>query len=319
MNTEIVKVDPQEFKVTDETAKQVKEQFLPMLEAMENLEEDFNSVMNLPPDDPKTSIEAKKLRLEYMRIRTGTQKIHKAQKQFYLNGGRFVDAWKNAQVFASQGKEDKLKEIENYAELQEKKRLDELREKREKEMSKYMEEFHTDLATMEEDVYKAYKQAKKQAYEDRIAAEKEAEKQRKEAEKKRLAEEKQREKERKEALKKAKAAEAKLQKEREERRREAEKIQAKLDAVEAERKAQAEKLKAKEEAERKAKEAEERKRQAEEAEKERLAKAGEKEQLYAWLTSLSLDEPPVNSDTATEIAKRFQGFKKWAEMLIERM
>jgi hypothetical protein len=47
-----------------------------------------------------------------MKIRTATLDIHKKQKAFYLAGGKFVDGWKNAQHFASMGKEEKLEEIE---------------------------------------------------------------------------------------------------------------------------------------------------------------------------------------------------------------
>ena len=113
---EIVKINPVDYNLTDDTAKNIQQQFEPMLKKMVELENEFNEVVNLAIGESETTKKAKELRLKYVKVRTGTAEIHKNQKAFYLNGGRFIDGWKNAQLFASQGKESKLEEIEKYHE-----------------------------------------------------------------------------------------------------------------------------------------------------------------------------------------------------------
>lgn len=181
----IVTIDPKEFGLTDQTAANIAAQFQPMLDKMVELEDEFNQVIQLPIEDPETSKKAKEVRLKYVKIRTGTAEIHKQQKQFYLNGGRFVDGWKNAQIFASQGKEAKLEEIEKYQERLQAERIAKLQAERQAALAPYVEDtLHLDLGTMHEDVWNSYFATKKQQHADRIAAEQEAERQRIEAEKK---------------------------------------------------------------------------------------------------------------------------------------
>lgn len=175
----LVKIKANEFGLTDETASQIERQFSPMLKKMTELESEFNEVVNLPIEDPDTSKKAKEVRLKYVKIRTGTAEIHKKQKQFYLNGGRYVDGWKNAQLFASQGKEEKLKEIENYAENLEKERIAKIVKEREDAISPFVDDVTVlNISGMTDDVFNAYLSAKKKDYEDRLEAEKQAEKER---------------------------------------------------------------------------------------------------------------------------------------------
>lgn len=183
--TTLVKLDPKDFGLTDQTAANIAAQFQPMLDKMVELEGEFNQVVQLPIEDPETSKRAKEVRLKYVKIRTGTAEIHKQQKQFYLNGGRFVDGWKNAQIFASQGKEAKLEEIEKYQERLEAERIANLQSEREEALRPYVDDIsHLDLGKMHEDVWISYFATKKQQHADRMAAEAEAERLRIEAEKK---------------------------------------------------------------------------------------------------------------------------------------
>lgn len=124
MSTEIVKLNPSEFGIEDSKAAEIAAQFKPMLDKMVELENEYNEVIALPIELASTAKKAKEVRLKYVKVRTGTKDIHKAQKEFYLAGGRFVDGWKNAQHFASIGKEDKLERIEKHAETLEKNRVD---------------------------------------------------------------------------------------------------------------------------------------------------------------------------------------------------
>lgn len=351
MTTELVKINPQEFGLTEETAKNIQSQFQPMLDKMVELEDEFNQIVVMPIEDVNTAKKAKELRLRYVKIRTATADIHKNQKQFYLNGGRFVDGWKNAQLFASQSKETKLEEIEKYQENLEKERKEKLHLYRVELIREYIEDTtHLNLGDMEQDVFDAYLTAKKQAHFDRIEAEKKAIAERIEAERieaerleaqrleneklkaereKLEAEAKKREeqiqKERKAAEEKARIekeksdkllAEEKAKAEAERKRVEAEN-EAKLKAEREEREKLQAELKAKQEAEeRLAKEKAEAERKAK-AEADKLAKAPIKKQAKLWVESFVLPLAPIENPAISVITQRFEQFKKWATDQVE--
>lgn len=187
MDTEIVKIDPKEYGIEDTKAADIQAQFKPMLDKMVELESDYNEVLNLPVEEKETAKKARELRLKYMKIRTATLDIHKKQKAFYLAGGRFVDGWMNAQKFASLGKEEKLEEIEKYAENLEKQRLAELQQSRMEQLAPYEVENldSLNLSGMADNVWENFLAGSKANYEAKKKAEQDA----KEAEAKRLQEE----------------------------------------------------------------------------------------------------------------------------------
>lgn len=284
---QIVKIDPKEFGLEEAKANQIAEQFKPMLEKMVELEKEFNEIITLPIEEKETAKKAKELRQKYVKVRTGTAEIHKTQKAFYLAGGRFVDGWKNAQLFASQGIEEKLEAIEKHAENLERERIDNLKNERAKLLDGYGVE-NIDvlgLGSMSESVWNNFLAGTKLAYEQKIEAEKKAEQERIEREKaeaeerKRIKEENERLKEEAEAQAKEleierarveeqrKVAEEKARKEREEIEAKAAQEKAKQDAIlkaerQAKEKLEAE-LKAKDEAEAKARKEAEEKAEAE--------------------------------------------------------
>lgn len=166
---EIVKINPIDYNLTDDTAKNIQQQFEPMLKKMVELENEFNEVVNLAIGESETTKKAKELRLKYVKVRTGTAEIHKNQKAFYLNGGRFIDGWKNAQLFASQGKESKLEEIEKYHENIEKQRVALLEQERMSLISPYITTTGiagVNLGLMLDDVWNAFFEAKKRSHEE---------------------------------------------------------------------------------------------------------------------------------------------------------
>lgn len=172
---EIVQINPAEYGLEESKAKEIQAAFEPMLQKMTELEDEFNEVMKLDVS-PDTCAKAKAIRLKYVKIRTATAEIHKEWKAFYLSGGRFVDGWKNAQLFASQGKEDKLKAIEEHFENIENERKDKLREDRIKALEKY--EVDTSvimLGEMSDEVWDNYFAGIKASYEQKIEAEKKVE------------------------------------------------------------------------------------------------------------------------------------------------
>jgi len=126
MSSEIVKIDPTTYGMQATEAAQVEAVFLPMIDKMKELEAQFNEIALLPIE-PTTCKKAKELRLQYVKIRTGTAAIHKSAKEYYRKGGLFVDGWKNAQAFASQEKETVLEKIECHFENLEKERKEKLK------------------------------------------------------------------------------------------------------------------------------------------------------------------------------------------------
>jgi len=271
---EIVKINPADYGLEESKAREIEALFTPMLAKMTELEKEYNDVIALKIT-PETALKAKELRLKYVKVRTGTAEIHKGAKAFYLAGGRFVDGWKNAQLFASEGIEAKLMDIEKHQENQEKERIQKLHDSRLALLRPYIEDdimAAAGIGRMDEDVWKNYllgvkvafeqrKEAERKAEEDRIAAEKAeaAERERirldnirlqKEAEEREKQISAEREKVRKEQEKREKelaverekaeaerkALEEKARKEAEEREKLAAEIKAKEQAVEAERK-----------------------------------------------------------------------------------
>lgn len=155
-------IDHEKFGVPDYIAKNIRDQFQPMLDTMVALEDQFNKVIQLDPEDESTSKAASELRKKYVKIRTGVDKIHKEQKAFYLAGGRFVDGWKNAHLMASQDKEERLRQIENFVENREKKRIADLHEKRCAEIMPYLQEpeTHMNYGMLSDSVWDAYLKGK---------------------------------------------------------------------------------------------------------------------------------------------------------------
>ena len=181
---EIVKIDAAEYGLEENKAKQISDMFKPMLDEMTSLEKDYNKVAKMKISE-ETSVIAKELRLKYVKIRTTTASVHKELKAFYLQGGRFVDGWKNAQLMASQGIEDKLSNIEKHFENIEKERVSKLQEERALEMSKLIDDpdsIPSNLGSMEENVWDNFIKGQKMSFEL-------ADKEKKEVEEKRIEDE----------------------------------------------------------------------------------------------------------------------------------
>jgi len=176
--TEIVKLDPKQYGIEENKAADIAAQFKPMLDKMVELEKEYNEIIALPIDE--AAAPAKALRLKYVKIRTGTEKIHKEQKAFYLSAGRFVDGWKNAQLFASEGIEKKLEDIELYAINKEKERIATLAASRAELLLPFgiTETTSLNLGAMSEDVWNNFLTGTETNYKAKIEAERIAEEQR---------------------------------------------------------------------------------------------------------------------------------------------
>ena len=169
------------FGIEESKANEIKAQFEPMLNLMASLEDEYNEVIKMPIEEAQEA--ARELRKKYVKVRTGTAKIHKDQKAFYRSAGLYIDGFKNAQLFAGQGIETRLKEIEDHAEIQEQKRVKALNDARSEELMQYgIEVVPEGLGLMNEAVWSSFLTGTKINYEARIKAEQDAEAERLEKE-----------------------------------------------------------------------------------------------------------------------------------------
>lgn len=190
MENTLVKIDPKEFGLEEKTGKTISEAFSPKIIEREQLtiiyEEIIKGKLSLV-----LSEQAGDLRKQLVKVRTGIASVHKVQKAFSLAYGKFCDAWKNQETLPITQMEEKLSEIEKYAENLEKEKLEKLQLERSNQISKYIEDAsERDFSHMEVDVWNAFFVIKEKEYNEKIEAEKQAELKRiaeQEAEKERIA------------------------------------------------------------------------------------------------------------------------------------
>ena len=178
--TEIVKLDPKEFGIETKQATELMTNLPLIKKEREPLIVRFNEVSEMDVESPETAKLAREVRLAIRDNRTkGIMDWHKKSKEVFLRGGQFVDAIKNQEIAINERMESLLADVEKHAENLEKARLEKLQEERLEMISPYIEDTTgLQLGTMDVDVFEAYVFLQKKKHEDRIEAEKEAEKQR---------------------------------------------------------------------------------------------------------------------------------------------
>ncbi len=299
VTTSILEFDPTQYGLTESKAREIESTFSPMLNRMVELESEFNDLIVMEVDS-KTCLLARELRLKYVNVRTGTAAIHKELKAFYLSGGRFIDGWKNAQAFSSQGIEGKLFDIEKHFEIVEKERITRIQESRSSILTKYNIGYTpSDLGTMPAEIWDNFLVGTKANHKAREAAEKKAAADRKKATADRII------KEEAEAAERARIEleNIHLKKQAEERELKA-KIEAEKQAKsEAERAAKQKKA----EAERIEKESAERKIREE---KERKERAAYESQLRVEREAREKIEAELRAKEAAEEKVRFEAERK---------
>lgn len=278
----------------------------------EVLKNAFIDIIELPINTENLAI-FKELRLKIVKNRTqGIEKWHKTNKEFYLSGGRFVDAIKNKEILVNQQMEEKLMEAEKFFENQEKERVAKLQAERLEKVSPYLESVDgLDLTSMDDYVFDAFFEGSKSKFE----AKKEAERLETERiENERIADTKRLEEQRleNEKLKKeAEAKEAQLLKERSESEAILKAEQEKTAKIEAE-------LKYKKEAELKAENEKIEAYKLAKLEADKLAKAPIKKQMNVWIDTFVYDTP-LENETSKEILLKFEAFKNWAKSEINKL
>ena len=333
---ELVKAE--QFGLTQETAENIIKDLPAILAEREPLAEQYKEVITLDIELKETATRAREVRLLIRNNRTkGIENWHKVNKEYFLKGGQFVDAIKRKEIAENERMEEALQEIENYQENKERERIAEIHNKRVAQINQYVETVdNLNFGDMQDDLFEAYLSAKKQAYNERIEAEKKAEaeriaKEKAEAEEreririeneklKKEAEEREKkmESERKEAEKreaelraKAEAERLAIEKERESERKKQEEI---LQKERAEAAKLAEQIRLQKETEQKVEAERVEKIEADKKESEKLAKAPVKKQIKKWIDSIQTEIPEsIKSEkVANDILLKFQAFKDWA-------
>ena len=315
--TSIAVVDPEEFGLEADKAKEVESAFTPVIVERDFLAKQYADVINKPISQELTT-EARELRLKLVKVRTNTDRIHKATKAFYLAGGRFVDAWRNKNVTVIEQMEEKLDSIENHYVMIENQRLDQLESDRRDQLAEVADNISMyPLRDMDEDAFNNLYEGLKMIKEKQIELQKQAEAERiaaeaKEAEERiRIQKENERlkmeaiERERKVAADKAEAERlAKIEREKQEKVLAAERAKIAKEREEQEAKLAAER-KAKAEAEAKLadiakqKEAE---RKAQAAAQRKAQRAPDKVKLQALVAQIeSLSYPQCADDDIQDI------------------
>jgi len=328
MNLELTKVDPEKYGIDKKEASEMLLSLNQLKSEKEVLREQYNDIINLDIDEPKTWKLASDLWSKIRDNRTkGIEVWRKNKKEFFLRGGQFVDATAKVEIEDNQRMEDNLELIKKRKELLEAQRIQDLKNERWGKIKEYTDVEPVGLGTMDDEMFEIVNSGLKQKHHEKIEAQKEAERLRIEQEEKEKAERErirlenealqaQIKKEREEAERKQKEIEEKAKKEREEIER--------LAAIERQKQAE---ILAKKEAELKAiKDAEiktenERlaKLEAEKKEAEKLAKAPIKKQLNSWVESFEISKFSSENQTAKEIEEKFNSFKVWAKSEISKL
>lgn len=171
----VVDMDISEFGLEMTKAIGIQQSFLPRAEEYKGYQEIYNRIIK-SEITPELCEEARELKNKLVKVRTGVDRIHKAEKAYYYQAGKFVDTLKNKIQEPGKQMEEVLGEIADHFKILEAKRLEELQKTREVELSKYVEDVEgRDLSSMEDDVWEAFVSMQKGKYEARIAEEKKAE------------------------------------------------------------------------------------------------------------------------------------------------
>ena len=315
-----IDVNPQEFKLEVAKASSIMSAFNEKVTERDILL--ANSVTILSKEiTPELSKEARELRLKLVPIRTGIDKIHKVEKDFYLQAGKFVDAIKNKLQQPIIQREEQLKSIEEHYDRLEKERLENLQRERADLLRPYSDKAdELDLVSMDQEVFEAFLSARKATFEAEQKRLAEEEKQREEQALKQKLETERRieisayapfienystiilsdltEKDFKTLLTSGKKSFEADQKEKERIAKENEKLRKELEK--------------KNEQERKAKEKEEAAARAAEEKALKEITLSPKKQLQNWVNSFQAPETGIKHSTKDEILKKFEGFKAWA-------
>ncbi len=183
VKNELALIDFKEFGIEESKANLILAKFEPLQVKMAELEEEYKQVLALPQEDPMTELKAKELGKKYMKIRTSRAAIHKEEKAFFLNAGRYVDRIKNDADKSTIEHEDELEKIEKFHANLESERIKTLANSRVEKLKEFeFDGSQLNLGTMDDNVwisflsgtemsFKAKKEEEKRIAQEKIEAE----------------------------------------------------------------------------------------------------------------------------------------------------
>lgn len=155
MSNQEITLNPTEFGIDENRGLEIVNKFSPLQFEINACNEQYKSILESELTEELT-VKARGLRLKLKDIRTKqVNKIHKSEKDFYLQGGRFVDAWKNKLNTIIEVQEYKLQQIEDYFLNIEKQKIEDLRNSRWLRLKEYTDLEPNDLGLMSEDIFNA--------------------------------------------------------------------------------------------------------------------------------------------------------------------
>lgn len=337
MNTEIIKIEPEKFGLSEEAAKNITKDLPQILSEREALVSQYDEIIKSDIELPETARKAGELRKLIKNNRTkGIENWHEVNKEYFLRGGQFVDAIKRKEIAENLRMEEALTEIEKHQEIKEAKRKEELKQSRAEQLAPYIDNASIyPLGEMTEDAFQDLLQGQIFAKKAREEAAAKAEQERIEVAKAEAARIEAQRIENERLKAEAEAREKEIAAEREKQRLEAEKRENELAKERAEKEA---KLKQEREAREKAEaELEAKRKEAAEIEAKRIAEekakvlaekkaknAPDKVKLTNWVDSISpASEVDVQAAdviaVAAEINEKFKAFKAWAKTKIAEL
>jgi hypothetical protein len=178
--TQTAVVIAKDYDLDEAKAGEIQQAFAPMIAERKVIAKEYKAIITLDIDADVCK-RAARLRKDLVKVRTGIGAVHKTQKHLFLQAGRFVDAWKNAETLPVTQMEEKLRGIEEHYENIEKDRIAKISYARVELLRKYDvadEHMPSGLGVMEEAVWTHHLAGTKAAYDTRIAAEAKAEEER---------------------------------------------------------------------------------------------------------------------------------------------
>lgn len=152
---EVALINPIEYGIEEKKAVELLGNLPQLRLERDLLSKQYEEIVLLDIEEPTTAFKAKELRLRIRDNRTkGIGPWHKNAKDYFLNGGRFVDAINRMEIAINERMEANLELIEKHQELKELKRRDDLRASRLIELKEYMEFVpNVDLGQISEEEY----------------------------------------------------------------------------------------------------------------------------------------------------------------------
>jgi len=169
--TQELTINPKEFGLEEKQAITISQAFEPKVSERNAIKIIYEQII-LKELSAETSFEARELRLKCVPIRTGMKKIHTSQKAVALAYGKYCDAVLNAETLPIEQMEERLFEIEKWAEIEDEKRVAILTAERTEILKQYeVDASLISVGQMTEDIWTKYLSGTKLEFEARKAKE----------------------------------------------------------------------------------------------------------------------------------------------------